>query len=202
MIIDLTVPLSEDTPVYPGDPSPKIKQAGTFDQDGYNDHTLTLGTHIGTHIDAPYHMIPDGKKLNEFSTDDFVGRGVCIDATNGYSFAEVSKANIQEGNIVLFMTGWENRYHEQAYFEEYTSIPKEVAQLLVERKVKMVGLDACSPDHEPFEIHKILLGSNILLIENLTNLDQIIGRQFTIYALPLSLAIDGSPARVIAEIRD
>ena len=64
----------------------------------------------------------------------------------------------------------------------------------------MVGMDSASPDYPDFPIHKILLRNDILIIENLTNLHLLAGQQFKIYALPLNLEIDGSPARVIAEL--
>jgi arylformamidase len=59
-----------------------------------------------------------------------------------------------------------------------------------------------SPDHEPFNVHKILLSAGVLIIENLTNLDELSGKEFTVYALPVKLQIDGAPARVIAQINN
>jgi len=64
----------------------------------------------------------------------------------------------------------------------------------------MVGLDMCSPDRPPFPVHKILLGGEILIIENLTNMEALEGKNFTIYAFPIKLQIDGAPVRVVAEV--
>lgn len=199
--VDLTVPLGEQTPVYPGDAPAQVERAGVFEEDGFNDHVLKLGTHIGTHIDAPYHMIADGKKLNEFPVSKFVGRGVCIDVRSGFSLESIESAALQEGDIVLLMTELSKKYYESTYFEDYPAIPKVFAEALIAKNIKMVGLDMCSPDHEPFEIHKLLLGSDVLIIENLTNLDAVFGKEFTVYALPLNVAMDGSPARVIAQLK-
>jgi len=92
-------------------------------------------------------------------------------------------------------------YHESVYFEDYPVISEEIAQYLVERKVKMVGVDAGSIDiADGFPIHKILLAGDVLIIENLTNLNQLIGKDFTVYALPIKLDVDGAPARVIAAV--
>lgn len=66
MIIDLSVPVNEKTPVYPGDPATKIDPAGVLAKDGYNDHYISLGTHVGTHIDAPLHMLEGGQSLDKF----------------------------------------------------------------------------------------------------------------------------------------
>lgn len=80
---------------------------------------------------------------------------------------------------------------------------QEVAEYLVEKKVKMVGLDTCSADNQDnFPIHKTLLSGGVLIIENLTNLSKLQGSDFKVYALPLNLQIDGSPTRVVAEIAD
>lgn len=195
--IDLTVPLSENTPVYPGDPATVIKPAGVLADDGYCDHYISLGTHVGTHIDAPMHMIQNGKSLDSISIEQFIGPGKYIDARNG-NFSAVKDTDIEAGDIVLLHTNMASQYHNPIYFEDYPAIPDEIADYLISKKVKMVGVDMCSPDHEPFPIHKKLLGNNILIIENLTNLDKLAGKQFTVYALPIKLDIDGAPARVIA----
>src|SRR6185369_3662253 len=102
MLLDLTVPLTEKTPVYPGDPVPKIEPAGILERDGYQDHVLHFGTHLGTHMDAPSHMVPDGKNLDAFPIERFSGRGVCISVREGFSLERISEAGIREGDIVLF----------------------------------------------------------------------------------------------------
>ncbi|MDO8487610.1 MAG: cyclase family protein [Candidatus Curtissbacteria bacterium] len=199
-LIDLSVPINEDTPIYPGDPKTEIKPNGVMDTDGYEDHFVCVGTHVGTHVDAPRHMIKDGKSLDQITPDNFAGRGIVIDVRNGFSLEKVKAADIKEGDIVLFYTGMSHRYHQSAYYDAYPAITEEIAGYLVEKKIKMVGVDMCSVDHEPFKVHKIFLKEQILIIENLTNLEALIGREFKIYAFPIKLQIDGAPARVIAEI--
>jgi arylformamidase len=201
MLIDLSVPLNEKTPVYPGDPDTKIETAGVLANDGYNDHYISIGTHVGTHIDAPLHMLEGGVSLDKLPIEQFVGNGRLVEVV-GTDFKDVTSADIQEGDIVLFRTGMSDKYHEPVYFEDYPAMSEEDAKYLVEAKVKMVGVDTCSVDNQDgFPIHKILLASNVLIIENLTNLNQLTGKNFKVYALPLNLQIDGSPARVIAEIK-
>ncbi|HLB66636.1 MAG TPA: cyclase family protein [Candidatus Saccharimonadales bacterium] len=196
--IDLSVVVNEETPVYPGDPPIKIQPAGVFAKDGYNDHLVSIGTHVGTHMDAPLHMIDGGKTLDQISIDQFIGRGRLVE---GLDMEAVKQAGIEAGNIVLFHTGMIEKYKDEAYFTGYPEISEEVANYLVEKRVKIVGVDMCSPDHPPFKIHKILLGSGVLIIENLTNLDKLIGKEFKVYALPIKFALDGAPARVIAQIK-
>ena len=199
MIIDLSVAVDEATPIYPGDPSIKIESAGVFDRDGWCDHLVSLGTHVGTHIDAPMHMLADGKSLDKMPIEQFVGRGVCIDVSSG--FGVVKSADIQSGDIVLLHTGMADKYHDPLYFETYPVMTEEIANYLIGRGSKMIGVDAGSVDNaDGFPIHKILLGSQVLIIENLTNLEQLLGKQFRVYALPIKLCVDGAPARVIAEV--
>lgn len=199
--VDLSVPISEQTPVYPGDPITKLQPSGILEKDGYEDHYVCIGTHVGTHIDAPRHMIAGGKNLDEILVEQFIGPGVYVRVNKKFNLEEVQKVNIEEGEIVLFHTGMSDLLYESAYFEDYPEVTEDIANYLVGKKVKMVGMDMASPDHQQTNpIHKILLKNGILIIENLTNLSQLEGKEFKVYALPLKLQIDGAPARVIAEI--
>lgn len=203
-LIDLSVPVNENTPAYPGDPHIEIKTLATYKKDTYNDHAVSFGIHSsGTHIDGPWHMVEDGKKLAQIPVEQFVGRGRLIKAENGnYSLDAVKAAGIAEGDIVLFYTGMAKVYGQDEYYADSRLVmPEAVANYLVEKKIKTVGLDMCSPDKMPFPVHRILLGSDILIIENMTNLDQLEGQEFTVYALPLKLELDGAPARVIAQVK-
>jgi arylformamidase len=198
MLIDLTAPLNEETPVYPGDPKTVIEPAGVAERDGYTDHKITLATHVGTHIDAPAHMLADGNTLDRYPVARFTGRGVYIDTRRG--FDSVLEAKLRSGDIVLLHTGWAERYHDPAYFTDYSAIPAHVAAHLIERKVSMVGMDMAGPDYDPFPIHRQLLKADVLIAENLTNLELLAGKEFRVYALPLRLDLDGAPARIVAEI--
>jgi kynurenine formamidase len=202
MYVDLSVVVNEQTPVYPGDPPTKIEPAGVLAKDGFNDHYVSMGTHVGTHIDAPLHMLDGGKSLDQIPVDRFVGTGRVV-RVDGNSFEAVKQAGVEAGDIVLFFTGMSDKYREPAYFEDYPAMSEEVANYLVETKVKMVGVDTCSVDNQDgFPIHKILLGGDVLIIENLTNLGPLADKDFTITALPINLQLDGSPARVVAEIKE
>jgi kynurenine formamidase len=200
-LIDLTVPLTDRTPVFPGDPATVIKPGGKLAEDGYSDHYVSMVTHAGTHIDAPSHMLAEGKNLDQFSVQQFVGRGIYIKVeAKKFDLATLQAAGIREGDIVLFHTGLGELYQQPAYFTDYPDIPLEVAEYLVAHRVRMVGFDMCSPDHSPYTMHKILLGGGVLIIENVTNLAQLAGKDFTVYALPIKLQLDGAPARVLAQL--
>lgn len=199
MLIDLSVPLNEQTPVYPGDPAISITSASVLAKDGYNVHRVAFGTHAGTHIDAPMHMLEDGASLDEISVDRFAGRGRYVDVTCG-DFDVVKHAGIRAGDIVLLHTGMADRFHDPVYFDEFPVMPDEIAEYLVNAEVKMVGVDACSVDSAAgFRVHKILLAGDVLIIENLTGLERLAGKEFRVYALPIKMNVDGAPARVVAE---
>lgn len=199
--VDLSVVVDERTPNYPGDPKIQIVITGIFEKDTYNDHSVMFDVHsAGTHIDAPWHMVANGQTLNRIPIEQFVGRGRLI---KGLDIEAVKQAEIEAGDIVLFHTGMAQHYYEPKYYaNDRPQISEETAKYLVEKKVKMIGVDMCSPDIEPFPAHRILLGAGVLIIENLTNLDQLSGKEFTIYALPIKFALDGAPARVIAQINN
>ena len=100
---------------------------------------------------------------------------------------------------MLFRSG--AKYRDRSYFENFPTITEEFAKRVVESKVKIVGMDLPGPDQPPFPIHKALLGNGILIIENLTNLDKLLGvTNFEVIALPAKLHADAAPARVIARI--
>lgn len=196
MIIDLTMPISRDIPLYTPDRAPEIMQIASIAKDGWNEHEIRITTHVSTHIDVPYHFFVNGKKLDDFSIEKFVGRGVLVDC-HGQKVVEKIKERVRNGDIVLFYTG-QSKKRKEDYGKNAPVISPSLAKELVKKKIKMIGVDAFSPDNEPFEVHSILLKNGILIVENLVNLDKLLGRRFDVIALPLKLALDGAPCRVIA----
>ena len=199
--IDLSVIVNEQTPVYPGDPVTKIVPAGVLERNGYEDHYVSIGTHVGTHVDAPRHMLAGEKRIHELALDRFTGRGVYGKTGKNLTLDAVRGIEIREGDIVLLHTGMSEKYYEKEYYDNYPAISEELAKFFISKKVKMVGVDMCSVDHEPFPIHKLLLGNGVLIIENLTNLVALQGKEFTVYAFPLRVELDGFPTRVVAKIK-
>ncbi len=195
-IIDLSVPINEKTPVYPGDPKHEINQTANIDEQGWNECRLTFNTHFSTHIDAPYHMIKNGKKLSEYPLDKLIGEGVMLDVRNGFDLDILD--SVEKDSIVLLWTGQSEKLYT-SYFENANFVPKEFAEKLVKLNVKLIGIDSFSPDEPPFEVHKILLKNDVLIVENLTNLDKLANKKFRVFILPLKLEnTDGAPCRAIA----
>lgn len=203
-LIDLTHTFTSDMPVYPGDPNSSLEQIAHIDSDTFNDHKLTSAMHVGTHMDAPLHMIKDGKTMNEISLNRFLGKGLLLDVREktriDASLLEV--VNIEQGSIVLLFTGFGKKYRSADYFETSPAITEDFAEKMIEFGVNLVGMDMSGPDHDTnWPVHKILLGNDILILENLTNLDKLINvNEFEIIALPTKLNADAAPVRVIAKI--
>src|SRR5258708_29032304 len=141
-LIDLSVPTTASMPVHPGDPRTELKQIGNIPTDGFEGHMLCINTHAGTHIDAPRHMIQNGKGLDHFPLEKFTGRGVVIKIENQqFDLSVIKTFDIQKDTIVLFNTGMSESFDKPEYFEKYPAIPKEVAKYLVAKEIKLVGVD-------------------------------------------------------------
>jgi len=205
-VIDLTHRFDAAMPVYPGDPHSTLRQIADIKSSGFTDHELHTAMHVGTHIDAPLHMIPGGKYLSEISIEKFIGRGHLIDArkcTKEIPVELLDSRTIEKDDILLVMTGFSKRYTEKDYYESYPELSSAFAEKAAELGIKMIGMDIPSPDRPPFPVHKILLKKEILIMENLTNLEALVSvERFTVFALPIKLLADAAPARVIAIVTE
>lgn len=200
--IDLTHIVSDNMPVFPGDTPVQLKSIVTVEEYGVANHMLTGSLHMGTHIDAPGHFIAGDKKITDFSISTFIGPAVCIDARGKQEIGIDTVINkVSAHDIVLFYTGFDVHYFQKNYFYDYPILSQECAQYLVDMHVKMVGLDCPSVDKAPYVIHKLLLGNEILIIENLTHLEKLLPcRTIELIAFPLNIDAHGAPARVVAKI--
>lgn len=202
MYIDLTHVFNNHMPVFPGDPAPKLVQTSTVAGDGFSHFEIKTEMHTGTHMEASSHMVQGGKLLNEYPAEKFFGRGVIIDA-RGKSSADVNlltDADIKKGDIVLVCFGWSTEFDNDQYYQNYPEITEAFARRLGELGASIMGLDSPSPDRAPYVVHKILFKYDILIIENLTNLETLIGKNFEITALPAKFQADAAPCRVVAKI--
>ena len=157
--------------------------------------------HIGTHIDAPLHMIAGGARLSEIPVETFVGSGIIIDARGQEEISAklLESFSIEQRSIVLVCTGHSHKFSDDSYYKNYPLFTPDFAEKAVSLGVKMVGMDTPSPDAPPFPVHKKLLGAGILIIENLTNLEQLLTvSRFNVIALPMKIHADAGPVRVIA----
>src|SRR3989344_4992386 len=129
-IVDLSIPIDNRTPVYPGDPKQEINQIAHIEKEGWNENRLIFNTHFSTHIDAPYHMLKDGKKLSEYSLDKLIGEGIVLDVRRGFDLDILESTKIKKGSIVFLWTGQTEKLYS-GYFERATFIPAAFAEKLV-----------------------------------------------------------------------
>jgi kynurenine formamidase len=201
--IDLTHTFVDNMPVFPGDPKTTLKQITTIAKNGYTDHQLTTVMHVGTHMDAPLHMIEGGAYMSDLPLNSFCGPGVCIDVRERDKIeADVIPNDIPAGAIVLLCTGMSKKYGTEIYNTGYPKISEAFARNIVSCGAKILGIDMLNPDtSETYPIHKILLKKPVLIIENLTNVESLIGvKQFDVFAFPMKLHAEGAPVRVVARI--
>ena len=202
-IVDLTHTIHPAIAVFPGDDPIQIDHVRTIENDGFNNYRLTTGMHVGTHIDGPMHMTSDPRLISKLPLDRFTGKGVLIDVRREkqIELKESYRAIIQPDDIVVFYSGLDIYFGTPKYFTEYPNITEKLARFLVAQKVKMIAIDWVSPDHEPYPIHDILFKSNVLILENLTNLHQLLhATNFEIFAFPLKIEADSSIVRACARV--
>lgn len=209
--LDLTLTISESIPSFPGSPKPKFIRWSDIKNDGYNLELLFLSSHTGTHIDAPYHFVKNGLKINQISIDRLIGEAILINVPktkNGsitksdiLSF-ENKNGKIPEHSSIFFNTGWQKNLKKNFYFTENPGLDKSSANYLVSKNANLVGIDSPSIDlgkDESFSVHHILSKNNILIVENLANLEKIPSKKFNFTILPLKLKdATGSPVRAVA----
>jgi kynurenine formamidase len=203
--IDLSHPISDNMPFYPGDVPVSLKQVASFHEEGHNNFLLSTGMHAGTHMDGPMHLTASLTRMADLLVDAFAGPGLLLNVV-GQKIIDVPESafnQLKPGSVVLFYTGFDLYFGQKAYYLTYPAISENTAHLLVKKKVKMVGVDFPSIDYAPHPVHNILLSNNILILENLTNLSALLPyRDFELLAFPLKIRADSSPVRVVARIHD
>ena len=196
MLIDLSRKIEAGMPVYPGDPAATLEKIKSVEKDHYTLYWWQTSLHAGTHMDAPMHLLDDPRRICDLSLERMTAPGVLLT-----DMEKIPETEIPMGAAVLIETGMDALYGTEAYYRNHPAVSQELCEYLIARKVAMVGVDAPSPDHVPFPVHKRLMEEGIPILENLTNLHLLRGKQFTLIAFPLNIAAEGSPVRAIATIQ-
>ena len=194
-ILDITRILSERTPVYPGDPKIVFSRE---EHDGYRVSSLHIGSHTGTHIDAPSHCIGFRDTIDTMPIDNLIGKCRVIDArtTGPVISASFLHGKLGTSRRILLKT---DSSVSDCYEDAYPALSSDAADLLVSHRIRCIGTDA--PSVEPAggdgTVHRILLGGGCSVIE-LLDLAHVQPGPYIQVALPLRLeGMDGSPARVV-----
>lgn len=211
-VLELTQPLYHNAPGPPIFPLPQIERTNITARDHFNMEKLTMVTHTGTHLDAPYHFIEKGAKMDEIDPVKLQGTGVIVDLLTKKPKEEITADDlrnydelIKENSIVLLCTGWGyKRDFTKEYLYHSPWLTEEAAEYLVKKKIRGVGIDHFSLAGVEFEqsvpTHLKILGANIWILEDLFLPRVLLEREeWYIVALPLLLkGGSGAPARVIA----
>lgn len=207
-LFDLSQRIENGMTYFPGDPQPAIDH-NAFASSPWKVSHLSIGSHTGTHIDAPYHFLPNGKKIDQFGLERFILHGLVADFSGltpnqtievgmiSHIFPKFSK-----GGAFIIRTNWDRYWNTETY-THHPYLTPQAADGLVSAGASLVAIDALNVDstvESTCHAHEILLGNDILIVENLRGLDQLIPE--TVYEfsfLPLHLSgLDGSPIRAVA----
>ena len=213
MLIDLSHPMMAGMPVLPGDPEVRISPALTIAADGVAVAAIACGSQTGTHIDAPAHLVPGGRTIDQVGLDELVGDALVLDAGTQASRGPgepLSPARLGLARfdavprIVFVRTGWDRCFGEPRYLQ-HPYLTREAAAELWRLGMRVLGIDAPSPDRTPpagepldLAVHEIVLGGDGLIVENLRGLTALPERaRVGIFPLPL-VGTDGAPVRAVA----
>jgi kynurenine formamidase len=224
-IIDITSPISPSTPVFPGDPEPLIEKICTLEKDGFSLSELRFGSHTGTHVDAPSHILPGSPSIDELDLENFMGKALLLDfssLTGSLDLDTLNNAFKNAGSpenlsVLLLKTKspstYENEENKKLQSEkgnlqekerdiegEAAYLGEDAAAWIIEKKFKSVGIDSLSIDSlssETLPVHHILLSNNINIIECL-DFGSVIAGTYFFLCLPLKIEeCDGAPARAL-----
>ncbi len=201
---DITVPISTELPVYPGDPRVELERVMSLEKgDIANVTRLTCSTHIGTHVDPPSHFIAGARPLDQLPLETLIGTARVIEVGDvpAIDASVLDNCDLNGAIRVLFKTRNSSFWPESKKFhEDFVYIEPDAARLLVERGVQLVGIDYLSVEKFNFdepETHLILLGAGVVIVEGLALRDVPPG-DYELICLPLKIKDgDGSPARVV-----
>lgn len=203
---DLTHMMHSEMPVYPGKGQPVIEPAASIEKDGYREMRLELDGHTGTHIDAPAHMLPNGKMLNDYPVSKFTGKAVIIpvDGTKaiiGIALLQEYETEIRQADYVLLNTGWSKYWGSDDYLKDFPVLSELAAKWLTTFQLKGIGVDAISVDpveSTTFAVHHILFQNDLVIVENLIFPETLLHGSGLFHCFPLNFgAADGSPVRAV-----
>ncbi len=205
-LYDVTLPLRDGMPVFPGDPPFKMEPVFQVEKgDRFNLSLITMGSHVGTHVDPPSHYIHGGSTVDLIPLETLVGDGIILDMTgrDRIDSDALEKSHMGHHTRILFKTDNSFRLTEQHFREDFVHLTAHGAEYLTEKRVILVGIDGMSIEqfNSPGAVvHRELLRAGVLILEGLNLLDVPPG-PCEIFCLPLRIqGGDGAPARVLVRM--
>jgi kynurenine formamidase len=207
-IIDLTLEIDEYIQVFPNSPKVNILQWSNFDNHKYVSEVLFSSTHVGTHVDAPYHFQKYSNTVEKIPLNRLViNENIKVlkiekGDDEKIEIGDLRDYNIMKNDTILINTNWVLNRALDKYFNKNPGLSEEAAKYLADAEINLVGIDGPSIDpaiDHDFNSHRIFSANDIPIIENLINLDRLLNKKFTFVALPLKLKnCSGSPVRALA----
>jgi len=194
-MIDISLPLNWDLITYPGDARYEQYPYMTHKKNGVHITRLIMETHSGTHLDAPFHAISDGKTSGSIDIEKLSGPTSVIEVKSDFISAEDIPDNVEKR--ILFKTKNSGMY--DSFHTDFCYISEEAANKMVELKTDLVGIDYLSIEKfgtKGMKVHKILLGNDIVVMEGI-NLLNVKPGKYNMVCLPLKVDLDGAPCRAI-----
>lgn len=215
MIVDLSMNIEEGIITFPvhWHPIVEVSILGRLNFEGRETRKVTFGTHTGTHVDAPRHFVAGGQTVDKLDLEVCYGPATLLDFRDLDERSELtldllkSRLSGPVPRRLVLNFGWSKRATSSDYYANHPFLSEACCTWLVDNGVQLVGLDTPMPDdprngrgcEKDSPNHKIFLGNGVVLLEYLSNLDQITKREFIISALPLKITgADGSPVRAVA----
>ena len=194
-MIDISLPLKRGIINYPGDADYEEFEYFTHELNHVHIMRVLMETHSGTHFDAPYHMIPDGKKANEIPLENFFGQATVVEVDGDVIGPEHIPDNPTE--IILFKTKNSNLY--DSFHTDFTYLSLDAAKKIITKKINLVGIDYLSIEKfgspDPI-VHKTLMSRNIIILEGIM-LKNVQPGIYEFICLPLNMSQDGAPCRAV-----
>lgn len=203
--IDISVPVTEEMPTWPGDPPVIIDRVLDFAAgDGVTLSRLEIGLHAGTHVDAPLHFLPGGAGIDAMPIEAMTGpvRVIAIEAEDRIEVVHLRKEQLVAGERVLFKTRNSRLWAQKGFVGDFVHLSPEAAGYLAGTGVRTVGIDYLSVSgygKEAGEVHRLLLGSGVWIIEGL-DLSRVVPGRYRLFCLPLKIAgAEAAPARAFLQ---
>jgi len=200
-LIDISVLISENLPAFPGDPAVHLERIGEA-ANPFHLTRLSLGSHCGTHIDAPAHLIREGATVDAIPLEWLVGSCRVVDmrgARNTLSAGILKPLPLAGVRRLLLRTDNSALWQQPGFSENYVGLAPDAANYLVELGIRLIGIDYLSiePPGDRSEVHNILLGAGVVILEGL-DLSAAAAGDYELLCLPLKLSgIDGAPCRAV-----
>lgn len=203
-VIDITTGISPDTPVYDGDPEPLIERVSSIENDGFVVSRMSVGTHTGTHVDAPSHIFVNGKSVDELTPESFMGKAVLLDLSSGdgcITGAELEKCYVQYANeedVSVLLIKTENHSASRKSPCSGRMLAATAGEWIMEHGFTVVGVDTLSVDSESsLPNHSLFLSNGLNIVEYL-HLSEVRAGIYFFICLPLKvIGCDGAPARAV-----